>query len=225
MLILGIDTSTRVSSIALVESRELLGEIKIDRYANHSSKLIPCLRFLMNNCDIKINDIDCIAISIGPGSFTGLRVGLASVKGLAIVNKIPVVAVNTLKALAYSFKGSKYLIAPILDAKEKRIYFALYNSSSEDLIEVIPPKRILIEEFLTSFPEDENIIFTGNGCNIHHEKIRECLGDRAHFAEMDRNSASAVAIALLGFEKIEEGKYENLALVEPLYMKEFEVKT
>ena len=139
MKILGIDTATRVGSLAIVDNESLIGEYTLNMNTTHSVRLLPALDQLLKTADLVLSHIDVLAISLGPGSFTGLRIGASTVKGLALAANKPVVGIPTLDALAQNFRGVESLICPMVDARKKEVYTALYRSKRTGSLEKETP--------------------------------------------------------------------------------------
>ena len=199
--ILALETSSHVASVAVVEGDVLLGEFTINHPKTHSQKIMPMLEMLLVSLEMKIKDFDYLAVSSGPGSFTGVRIGVATVKALAQPHQIPVVAVSSLEAMAYNFAGFEGLICPMLDARKNEIYTALYKWQGGSLKAVksdqaIHPMDWL--EYLLSL--EEPVMITGDALPKYAEVYKEKLEDRLQVAPAayNRQKASAVAQAALG---------------------------
>ena len=136
MRILGVDTSTSCGSLGLIDEDGVIAEYALFREETHSARLVPAIQALLREARININEIDGMAISLGPGSFTGLRVGLSAVKGLALATEKLVVGIPTLDALASNLPFTPYLICPILDARKGEVYTALYKDGEGDRLSV-----------------------------------------------------------------------------------------
>ncbi|MGQ9610534.1 MAG: tRNA (adenosine(37)-N6)-threonylcarbamoyltransferase complex dimerization subunit type 1 TsaB [bacterium] len=217
MIMLGIETATMTGSIALMEEGRLISEYILNMKTTHSSRLMPALDIILKDSLIDKNDIDGISISIGPGSFTGLRIGLATAKGLALGLNKPIVGVPTLDALAYNVPYVSYQVCPILDAKKKEIYTCLFSYENDILIrkspyQVISP-LVLIESI------HEKTIFLGDGIDAYGNILKEKLGELAIFAPKAQRLPRASIIAELGMEKLKSGEIMDIFLSEPLYVR------
>ena len=142
MLTLAIDTSTKSASIALLRDSDILSEILVNLDVNHSVILLPALDDLLKLSRIEPDEIDLFACTIGPGSFTGLRVGASTVKGLALATGRPIAGVSTLEALAFNITGSEIPVCPMLDAKKDQVYTALYRTGRDYTLKKIESERV-----------------------------------------------------------------------------------
>jgi len=136
MKVLGIDTSSNAASIAIMDDTKLIAEYTINTKKTHSQKLMPMIKEMFNECDMKIDDIDLIGVCVGPGSFTGLRIGMATAKAISHVKNIPIVGVNSLESLAYNMSLSKCNIYPIIDAQRNQVYTSKYKWENNKLISI-----------------------------------------------------------------------------------------
>ncbi|HVO65747.1 MAG TPA: tRNA (adenosine(37)-N6)-threonylcarbamoyltransferase complex dimerization subunit type 1 TsaB [Syntrophales bacterium] len=218
MLILAIDTSTSTASISLLKNYEILSEVFINLGVNHSIILLPALNDLCRLSHIEPSSIDLFVCTIGPGSFTGLRVGASTIKGLALSTGKPVVGVSTLDALAFNLIGSKMLICPILDAKKNQVYTALYRTGHNNMLVKAGKERVTnINEFLPSI--DEETIFVGDGALKYAGLIGDILPGRSYFASTCNHHVRAAAVGLLGKKKYSEGDVLDLATFTPMYLR------
>lgn len=199
--ILAFETSSHVASVAAMEGDVLLGEFTINHPKTHSQKLMPMLEMLMGSLDLKIKDFDYLAVTSGPGSFTGVRIGVATVKALAQPHLIPVVAVSSLEAMAQNFSGFEGLICPMLDARKNEIYTALYKWEGDTVVEVEPDQAIHPEAWLEHLAALKvPVMITGDALPKYEASYRAHLGDLLHVAPpaYNRQRASAVAQSALG---------------------------
>ncbi len=170
--ILSLDTTSKFSSISISKGEKTQIEYNFTTNDNLSSMLIPTIKFLLETINLDLNDIDVFGIAIGPGSFTGIRVGLSTIKGLLFEKKKPVVPVVTLKALAYKHIDSNYPIIPVIDAKREEVYIAGYNFSNQSKTEIIPPQLINIKNFKTKLSPFSNLNFIGTGAEKYRDFIK-----------------------------------------------------
>jgi len=150
MKILAVDTSATVASVAITDGERLAAEMILNHKKTHSETLMPMIDTLFQSSEMKISDIDLFAVSNGPGSFTGLRIGVAAVKALAHACNKPVVGVSTLEAMAYNLPYADGLIAPIMDARRNQVYTALYKYENSHMTEIMPPCAMDICELVFS---------------------------------------------------------------------------
>lgn len=182
MKVLALDTSSNVATAAVMEDGKLLGESILNHKKTHSQKIMVMIEELLKDLELTVRDIDLFAAANGPGSFTGLRIGVATVKALAhSVNK-PVAGVSTLAGLAYNMPYAEHIIVPIMDARRNQVYTASYIWDEDGFKELSPDEAMSIEECVANCGELLDIIFVGDGVDVYREYIKEKLGDRAHFA-------------------------------------------
>ncbi len=220
MKVLAIDTSTVMASCALLDEENLLGEFSLNQNMGHSENLVPMVKTLLDNLNLKVSDIDLYGVALGPGSFTGLRIGIATVKAFAHVYNKPIVGVSTLEGLAFNVRASG-VIVPMIDARKNRVYTGIYKWEDGYLNNIEEPTVMEIDELLEHLKENyDNIIVNGNGIYIHREKIKDKLGDRVEFAPFIQNTCRAASIGELALLKREEGKLESYFSLVPEYIRQ-----
>ncbi len=196
MKILAVDTSSAVASAAIVEDDKLICECVLNNKLTHSQTIMPMIDYVFKASELKPQDIDIFAVANGPGSFTGLRIGVTTVKGLAHAEGKPVVGVNTLEALAYNLPFCPYIISPIMDARREQVYNAFYKVENGQIIEIAPPRAIALSDCLEELQGfGKQVIFLGDGVPVFKEKIKEVLGSLALFAPQTVNAQRASAVA------------------------------
>lgn len=205
MKLLAIDTSTDYLTLAVTDGDKVIGRLHKKAERSHSSLLVPMIDRLLKRAKIRLKDIDAFAIGIGPGSFTGLRIGVATVKGLAYSLKKPVVAVPTLDAIAGNVKGFNGIICPVLDAKKNKVYACLYKSDGVNIKKV--SKYLLLS--LGDLRERLRNL---------KEKIL-LLGDLAGFVKEGVDwYPKADVLARLGLENLKKKRFVSVENLEPLYL-------
>ncbi len=218
MRILAIDTATQVESVALISEEELIAEYTFNCPVTHTKLLVGTMELLLRNSNLTINDIDGLAVSLGPGSFTGLRIGVSTVKGLALASGKPVVGVPTLDALAFNLPFARNLICPIIDAKKGEVYTALYRMDEiKGLIKVT--ENLVIDPMSLLNRIHEPVIFTGDGVKIYGMLINETLGGLATFAPAQVSTVHAASVAYLGLSKFKQSIIEDPASLTPIYIR------
>lgn len=202
MKILAIDTSALTATAAILSEDILIGEISTTTKLTHSQTIMPMIDELLKKVSIDITDIDLFACSEGPGSFTGLRIGIGTIKGLAYGLGKPVVGVSTLEALAHNIDVTDLVICPIMDARRGQVYNGLYKYNDGRLTCIEEPRALSIEELCQELTE--RTIFVGDGVNVHKEKIKELLGNKAVFASPQNllQRAGSVVYAALKKEAV-----------------------
>ncbi len=219
MKVLGIDTSTKVATIAIIDEEELIGEYSLSKDMSHSEKLMPMVKEVLENIDLKIGDIDLYTVGLGPGSFTGLRIGAATIKSFAHLFNKPIIGVSTLESLAYNLYLSKATIMPMLDARRDRVYTALYTFQGSDIREIEASQILEIKDIGEKLKEYENIIVNGPGSSVYREEIKKALGDKVQFASSGQNISRAVSICELALEKYRKGQRDDFFTLTPDYIR------
>ncbi|MBI3397995.1 MAG: tRNA (adenosine(37)-N6)-threonylcarbamoyltransferase complex dimerization subunit type 1 TsaB [Deltaproteobacteria bacterium] len=213
MKILAIDTSASSGSIALLEDESLIAELTTCIQKTHAERLLPSIKNLLDSIDIKIGDIDGFALTTGPGSFTGLRIGLSTIKGFAWSLNKPIAAVSTLEALAMNLPYSDKPVCPILDARKKELYAAIYRMNNNWPVCVMADTAISPHALIERIKEPT--IFLGDGVKVYGNLIKDVLEDMAVIAPSHLWPIKASNIGLLAWEKFKSGivdKPETIAL-------------
>lgn len=220
-MLLAIDTSSDVLSCALVNEEKLISEWTVERRLTHSEQLIPHIDEMMKVCGVKREDIKYIAVSNGPGSFTGLRIGLASAKMMAYIWNVPLIAVDTLQALAYNLESAQAFILPLIDAQRNNVYASLY-SSFQNVWKVWENRADSIDNVIKEAVEHGGpIIATGEVCDIYKEKLEAAGIQIAPFHMRCSRAGSVGAVAL---EKIKNKEFENPLQILPNYIRRSEAE-
>ncbi len=222
MRILGIDTSTKYAGVALVEDGIVLAQSSLQFMASHSEKLLPEIVHILEIMKTPLETIDYFAVSVGPGSFTGLRVSVSTVKGLAFATGKGVIPVSTLEVLARGLPFVETLICPILDARKKEVYTALFKWEGEKLIRIKKDSVIKIESLRSWL--SEKTIFVGDGVDLYKNQLSQFLGERALFAKPPYNIPLPSLVALIGEERAKEGNFISAKDLQPLYLRKSEAE-
>lgn len=218
MKLLAVDTSTKVAGAALMQDGRLVCEMNLVSGLTHSERLMPLVDACLKSAGWLPQDIDVFAAVAGPGSFTGIRIGVAAVKGMAEANGKPVAAVGTLEVLAASFPGFAGLVAPLLDARREQVYCALYDGG---LNVIAPPcaralADLLNEPDVAAAPQ---VMFAGDGALANRAAIQAAMGARAMFAPPHLMLQRAGAAAWLAWRKAEAGQVMDAAALLPEYLR------
>ncbi len=220
MKILAIESSSITASCAISDGADLLGEISLNHKKTHSEKLMPLIEKLMEELELKITDIDIIAISEGPGSYTGLRIGAAIAKSLAFAANLPIANIPTLKSLAGNVFDTDKLIVPIIDAKAGRIYTGIYKWEKGNLVEIKEQFPCNIDELIEILNGySEPIIFNGDGSVNYRNLIEEKLNKEAYFAAALFNNLRASTLVYLAYNKSLNGEFCNASEFKPQYLR------
>lgn len=218
MMVLGIETSTAMGSVALVDERGLRGERCWETREGHAERLMGEIDCLLQKHSITIQALDGFAVTIGPGSFTGLRVSLATVKGLAMVSQHPVVPVSTLEALARNVSSSAYPVCPLLDARREEVFAALFRQDEKgQWIRLLPDQVIAPCDLLQQLSGP--ITFVGEGAVRYQALIQKGMGEKACFAPADMQWPSAAVVAHLGLARLLQGETVQAKEIRPLYLR------
>ncbi len=224
MKIVAIDSSGLVAGVAVLEDESLLADYAINYKKTHSQTLIPMLDAVKNMIDLDMKDIDAIAISAGPGSFTGLRIGSATAKGLGLALNKPLIEVPTLEGLAYNLYGEKAYVCPLMDARRNQVYTAVYKFVSDhegySMETVVEPCAIDVKEILEKCNElGHEVVFLGDGVPVYEGQIREICKVDYHFAPAHMNRQRAGSIAYRAKDLAKLGKLVDAAAHEPEYLR------
>ena len=224
MKILAIDSSGLVATIAVIEDDVMVAEYTICYKKTHSQTLLPMLEEIKKMTDLDLKTIDAIAITKGPGSFTGLRIGCASAKGLGLALDCPLVPVPTVDALAYNMYGSSALICPLMDARREQVYTGLYRFEKKggvyEMICEVPQCAISIDEILNIVNTwEQEVIFLGDGVPVYKDKIEALCQVDYSFAPAGFNRQRALSVGLLGNIFYKQGEYVSADDMEPDYLR------
>ena len=225
MIILSIDSSTPVAGIAVSDGMQLLGEITLNTKNTHSEKLMPLVKHLLDELALSVNDLDAIAVTQGPGSFTGLRIGMATAKGLAQGAGKKLIAVPTLDCLAQNLLHYPGIICPIMNAQKKQVYTAIYRSGRDKLERLSDYQAIAVEQLAVQLKElKEDIWFVGDGVAAFADMFQELLGDACRFADGHNILPRAGALAMLAAERASEERFDDLYQAELIYIRKSEAE-
>jgi tRNA threonylcarbamoyladenosine biosynthesis protein TsaB len=220
MWTLAINTSTITASVALLRNSEIVIEVFVNLGINHSAVLLPIVGKLCSTsgAGVKLEEMDLFVCTVGPGSFTGIRIGVSTVKGFALATGKPVVGVSTLEALAMNLSGLSVMVCPMLDAKKNQVYTALYRTNGDNRLERIKGEGTTeIERFLETINED--VIFIGEGAEKYAGIIRERLPRSSYFATGIQNHIRASMAGLLGENKFHSGEKHDPISLMPNYLR------
>ena len=219
MRILGIESSSLVASVAIVEDETTMAEYTVNFKKTHSQTLLPMIDEMVKLLEIDLSTVDAIAVSGGPGSFTGLRIGSATAKGLGLALHKPLIHVPTLDATAYNLYGTEALICPIMDARRNQVYTGIYRFGES--FEIVHRQDAMdIDELMGILNSmGEPVIFLGDGVPVFRSRIEETLTVKALFAPAHVNRQRASAVAALGAVYFKEGKTETAMEHKPDYLR------
>ena len=227
MRILAIDSSALVASVAIVEEDEkkdvkILAEYTINYKKTHSQTLLPMLDEIVKMTEFDLNSLDAIAVAGGPGSFTGLRIGAATAKGLGLALKKPLINIPTLEGMAYNLCYSNRLVCPIMDARRNQVYTGIYRFTDDKMEVVEGQMAVGIDELAEKLQKyDEPVVFLGDGVPVFRERLsRELLADKdITFAPAHMRYQSAASVGTLAMEYLREGRTEEAGEMKPDYLR------
>jgi tRNA threonylcarbamoyladenosine biosynthesis protein TsaB len=221
-----VETSTLSGATALVEGDTVVAEYRLNVAITHSERLLPAIDHLLVTAGLRPADVDAFAVAIGPGSFTGLRIGLSTMKSLAFATGKPLCGVPTLDALAWSLPFAAYPVCPVLDARKGEVYTALYRTDGGRLEPLWEPRAVAPEALAAALARelDGPVVFLGDGVAAYAAVLRERLGEAARFAPPAQRLPSAVTVAELARARLERGETADPATLVPLYLRPSEAE-
>ncbi len=227
MRILGIDTSTPIGSVALIDDDNIVAEHTLNIVQAHSSRLMPAIDTVLKWGEITPHDLDGCAVGIGPGSFTGIRIGVATVKSLCYAVDKPIVGVSTLEAIAYNLRWTAGLVCPILDARRSEIYGGIFHGGTE-WQRITDDLCLPIDAFLDKLDrhttQDSTIVFVGDGLTEYGNAIQERFDKTAPHDQYKRadaifNVPRGATIAKLGANRLKQGNTDSYWTLVPNYVR------
>ena len=221
MKIIAIDSSGLVASVAVATEDALIAEYTVNFKKTHSQTLLPMLDEISKMIELDLEEVDAIAIAAGPGSFTGLRIGSATAKGLGLAMNKPIIAVPTVDALSYNGWGTQDIICPIMDARRNQVYTGIYEFDA--LGEHVVIKEQYAEDIVavvnTLNDIGRRVLFLGDGVPVYEELIRKHIKVDYRFAPIHMNRQRAAALAVLAFKYYDAGKIETAEQHCPTYLR------
>jgi tRNA threonylcarbamoyladenosine biosynthesis protein TsaB len=217
MKILALDTSTPSCSVAVVDDDDVLVEIVVNNGETHTRHLMPIIDRIFTIAGTSLSEMDGFAVSTGPGSFTGLRIGISTIKGLALATDLPVAGISSLDALAWQSAFSPLLICALIDARRGELYSATYRIQNSRLTvrneaQALPPERV-------ADMIDESCLMIGNGADLYRDRFAEMLGDSVRFARPSQNIIRASSVAQLGLIRLREHGGDDPGILVPYYIR------
>ena len=217
MKILAVDTATTSCSAAIVDNGLMIAELTTANNQTHSKHLMNMIDTVCDMSGLKIADMDGFAVTRGPGSFTGLRIGISTVKGLAWSLNKPVVGISSLDALAWQCAPGAYLVCTLLDARKHEVYYCRYHFQDGELKKEGTEQVIVPTEAINDIREP--CLFVGNGATLYKEEILEKLGELALFAGWNQNSIRASSVAGISLKRFIHHQTDDVALLVPHYIR------
>ena len=219
MYTLAFDSSAKIASVAVMADDKIVASYNIDNGLTQSELLLPMAEDMLKSLGLKFSDIGLFATSVGPGSFTGVRIGVSLVKGLAFGRGVPCVSVSTLDALAENLNGLSGIIAPCMDARRSQVYTAIYSSDGEKISKLTEDMAISITELYERLSAyDEDIYIVGDGYDIVKKKLSE-LGLQAKNTPRDIRLENAASVARIAYRRYSAGEYISDGEISPTYLR------
>jgi tRNA threonylcarbamoyladenosine biosynthesis protein TsaB len=215
--ILGIETSTRTGSVAVLCEQGVIAQYSLNIEITHSERLMSTVDRVLKDTGLSLKQIDGFAVAVGPGSFTGLRIGVSTIKGLAFATGKPVAAVPTLKALAFNVPHAAHPVCPLLDARKNEVYAALYSFEGPALVQVMP--EAVISLALLADRLAGKTVFTGEASLLFRKELESLFAGRALFAPRSAVLPSAAAVAEIGLGMIRAGRHADPDSLTPVYIR------
>ncbi|MDD3368926.1 MAG: tRNA (adenosine(37)-N6)-threonylcarbamoyltransferase complex dimerization subunit type 1 TsaB [Lachnospiraceae bacterium] len=235
MKILALDSSGLVASVAIVEDDTLVAEYTMNYKKTHSQTLMPMLAQLTEQIELDLHSLDAIAVAAGPGSFTGLRIGAATVKGLGLALDKPIVPVPTVAGLAYNLYGTDKIVCPLMDARRNQVYTGIYQFISKqddtksgletytlDCLQeqcAVPVAEITAQLNTLASKLQKEVVFLGDGVPVYRTQLEETLQVKHSYAPAHFNRQRAAAVAALGLSLFKEGKFQTADEHAPEYLR------
>lgn len=220
MKILAIDTSGQNCSVAIIDEEKVICDFNLSIGTTHSETLLPMIDEVCETSKIDLSEVDVLACGIGPGSFTGLRIGIATIKGFALAQNKNVIGVPTLDALAYNIANFDGLICSVLDARNNNVYAGIYKYENDKVIlqdDYITENLDTLIDILKS--KNEKVMFVGDGAVSFKGKLKEALNEKALFAPLHLNNQLSSSVAKVALERALVNDFDNSDTLNPMYLK------
>ena len=219
MKILAVDTSATSASVCVAQENKIIGEFSINTALTHSQTLIPMIEQLAEKTGVTLDNIDAIAVNAGPGSFTGVRIGVAAVKGIAFSRNIPCVSVSTLESMAYNMLDNDCIICSVMDARCSQVYNSLFRVKDGKVTRLIEDRALSLTDLKLDLQKyNEKIILVGDGAEITFNYFENSL-QNVFLASVNNRVQKASSIACVAFKKINNGETLNASELMPVYLR------
>ena len=219
MKILAVDTSATAASVAVAEENKLIGEFSINTALTHSQTLMAMVDELLKNTGLSVNDIDAAAVNAGPGSFTGVRIGVAAVKGIAFPKNLPCVSVSTLESMAYNMLGNDCIVCSVMDARCSQVYNALFRVKGCTVTRMTDDRALSLTDLKNELQNiNEKVVLVGDGAVLCSKFLGEEL-ENIMLAPFNNRIQTASSVAYAAFEKINNGETVKADELMPVYLR------
>lgn len=220
MRILAIDSSSMVATVAITTDGILNAEYTINHKKTHSQTLLPMIAEIVKMIEIDMDSIDAVAITGGPGSYTGLRIGSATAKGIGLALNKPIINVPTMDALAYNLYSSRYVICPIMDARRGQVYTGIYKFDETEMKTIKPQCIMMIDELIKELDTiKEPVMFLGDGVDAHKQLIDDTMDTKHYYAPASINRHKASTLGTIAEIYYKNGKMETAKEHKPEYLR------
>ena len=220
MRILAIDSSSMVATVAITTDGILNAEYTINHKKTHSQTLLPMIAEIVKMIEIDMDSIDAVAITGGPGSYTGLRIGSATAKGIGLALNKPIINVPTMDALAYNLYSSQYVICPIMDARRGQVYTGIYKFDETEMKTIKPQCIMMIDELIKELDTiKESVMFLGDGVDVHKQLIDDIMDTKHYYAPASMNRHKASTLGTIAEIYYKNGKTETAKEHKPEYLR------
>ena len=220
MRILAIDSSSMVATVAITTDGILNAEYTINHKKTHSQTLLPMIAEIVKMIEIDMDSIDAVAITGGPGSYTGLRIGSATAKGIGLALNKPIINVPTMDALAYNLYSSQYVICPIMDARRGQVYTGIYKFEETEMKTIKPQCIMMIDELIKELDTiKESVMFLGDGVDVHKQLIDDIMDTKHYYAPASMNRHKASTLGTIAEIYYKNGKTETAKEHKPQYLR------
>lgn len=219
MKILAVDTSAKAASAAIVQEDKIIGEFMINTAVTHSQTLMPMIDALLKNSNTSVNDIDAIAVNAGPGSFTGVRIGVAAVKGIAFPKNLPCISVSTLESMAYNMIGNDCIVCSVMDARCSQVYNALFRVRGENVERLTNDRAFSLTDLKNELKSIRDKVFlVGDGAVLCNEFLDSQL-DNVVLAPFNKRIQTASSVAYASLKKYKNGETMTADELLPIYLR------
>ena len=219
MILLAMDTSAKAASVCLAQEDKIIGEFFINTALTHSQTLVPMTEQLCKNAGVQLSEIDALAVNAGPGSFTGVRIGVAAAKGIAFERSLPCVAVSTLESMAYNFLGCDCIVCSVMDARCSQVYNAMFRVTDDRVERLCDDRAMSLDDLKLDLQQySEKIILVGDGAQICFKFLENSLSN-VFLAPVNHVNQTAASVACAAFQKIKQGETLTPAELMPVYLR------
>ena len=215
--LLAVDTATEICGIALAIDGRIETELIVDRGVTHTRSVLSGIDAVLGIAGISTEEIDAFAVTRGPGSFTGLRIGISTVKGLALATAKPLVGISSLEVLAHQASGRADLICPVMDARRAEVYWTLYQRTADGLTAIMEERVGPVVEMISSIDRECELV--GNGVPTYRRELKSSLKQQAHLTGYEGNALRPAVLTRLAWQRLQRGETEDIRTFAPVYLR------